>query len=109
MTFDKIISGIGAQNGIVVGVARVINSSNLDVEFNEGDILVTKFTSPLLIPFIKKAGAIVCDLGGSLCHAAIIAREFGIPCIVGSKNATKIIKSGQKILVNATTGGIYGI
>jgi len=73
----------------------------------KGDILVTEMTDPLYMLAIEKAKAIVTDVGGLLCHAAITSREMKIPCIVNTKKATKILKNNQKIIVNATKGEIY--
>jgi len=73
----------------------------------KGDILVTEMTDPLYMLAIEKAKAIVTDVGGLLCHAAITSREMKIPCIVNTKKATKVLKNNQKIIVNATKGEIY--
>ena len=70
----------------------------------KGDILITVSTSPQWTPIIRFASAIVTDIGGSLSHAAIISREFGIPAVVGTQEATKLIKDGQKVTVNGTAG-----
>jgi pyruvate,water dikinase len=72
-----------------------------------GDILVTTMTNPLFVPAIQKAAAIVTDVGGLLSHAAIVSREFGIPCIVGTKKATKILNDGDEIIVDGTKGEVY--
>ena len=74
------------------------------VEINEGDILVTGMTNPQIIPMLKKASAIVTDEGGIICHAAIISRELKKPCIVGTKNATQILKDGDLVEVDANNG-----
>ena len=71
-----------------------------------GDILISVATTPDLIPAIKKASAIVTDVGGITCHAAIISRELGIPCVVGTKISTKILKDGMIIDVDATHGKV---
>ena len=73
----------------------------------KGDILVTEMTDPLYMLAIEKAKAIVTDVGGLLCHAAITSREMKIPCIVNTKKETKILKNNQKIIVDATKGEIY--
>lgn len=107
--YKQIVKGTAASPGKILGQARIINENNLTTEFNQGDILITQFTSPLFIPLIKRAGAIITDQGGLLCHASIIAREFGIPCIVGTEEATSRIKEGQIILVDADEGVIYAV
>ena len=73
-------------------------------KMEKGDILVSQITYPNLLPAMKKAAAIVTNVGGVICHAAIIARELNIPCIVGTKNATKVLKDGDIIEVNANNG-----
>jgi len=73
-------------------------------KMQEGDILVSTATTPSIVPAIRKAVAIVADEGGLTCHAAIISREFNIPCVVGTKIGTKILKDGDQIEVDATKG-----
>ena len=72
--------------------------------FDEGDILVTGMTRPEFMNVIKKASAIITDVGGILCHAAITAREMKIPCIVGTAVATKVLKDGDIVEVDANSG-----
>jgi pyruvate,water dikinase len=71
---------------------------------NTGNILVSVMTNPDLFPALKKASAVVTDVGGLSCHAAIVARELCIPCIIGTKHASKILKTGDKVLIDANTG-----
>ncbi|MFH1246966.1 MAG: PEP-utilizing enzyme [Candidatus Micrarchaeota archaeon] len=105
----KLLTGICASSGKAEGVARVVaNDSNLEA-FQEGEILVTKITDPTMTIVMNRASAIVCDIGGIGSHPAIIARELGIPCVVATRNATQIIKTGDKILVNASEGVVYGM
>jgi len=109
---NKAIKGVIANSGLVSGVARVIVSgydnfdqmSVLMSEMKDGEILVSETTSPELMIACKKAAAIITDQGGLLSHAAIISRELRVPCIVGTKNATKLIKSGDRVLVDANNG-----
>ena len=70
----------------------------------EKDILVSHMTSPDIVPVMKKAAAIVTDLGGLTCHAAIVARELKKPCVIGTKVATQVLKDGDKVEVNADKG-----
>jgi phosphoenolpyruvate synthase/pyruvate phosphate dikinase len=106
----KGFKGISANKGKVQG--KVVISPMLDVKMalkigkrmNKGDILVVQSTNPDLISLCKKAGAIVTDQGGMLSHAAIISRELKIPCIVGTVNATKILKTGDLVEVDANKG-----
>lgn len=104
-----LVKGLPASPGVVAGVARVIFDphSTEAQEFKQGDILVTKMTDPDWVPLMKKAAAIVTDEGGMTSHAAIVSRELGIPCIVGTGSATKVIKSGVEITVDASRGVVY--
>lgn len=103
---EKEITGQVACSGIVRGIARIVlNSQNIE-EFNEGDILVTGMTRPDFLGFMAKAAAFVTDEGGVTCHAAIVAREFKKPCIIGTKHATRRIKNGQLIEVDANRGTV---
>lgn len=101
---SNILHGSSAFEGTIEGVARIIENPNELGEFQDGDILVTGMTHIDYIPLVKKAAAIVTDAGGVLSHAAIIARELEKPCVVGTKNATKRIKDGQRIKVDAVNG-----
>lgn len=83
---------------------RKLLSNNPNTPFEEGEILVAISTNPDIIPLMKKAGAIVTDEGGIMCHASIISRELKIPCIVGTKNATRALKDGDMVEVDANTG-----
>ena len=98
------IKGISAYLGRAEGIARVVLDPFSPGEFNEGDILITGMTRPEFLPLVRKAAAIVTDAGGILCHAAIIARELKKPCVVGTEVATKRIKAGDNILVDADKG-----
>ncbi len=88
-----------------VGTAQVIFHPAKE-KFTKGNILVTTMTRPDFVPLIKNAAAIVTDEGGITCHAAIVSRELGIPCVIGTKKATKILKSGDKIEINLKDGVI---
>lgn len=77
------------------GVAKIIMSPKEGDKLKEGEILVTSMTTPDFVSCMKKAGAIITDIGGVTCHAAVVSREFGVPCIVGTGNATKSIKDGD--------------
>ena len=90
--------------GNVKGTVRRIDILDENATFEQGDILVTKMTDPDFLPIMKKAAAIVTDSGGSLCHAAIVARELKIPCVVGTEVATKVFKDGDIVEVDAEKG-----
>ena len=100
----KEIRGIVASKGKARGVARVILQPNKAMSMKKGDILVTTMTSPEFTFAIEKAAAIVTDEGGITCHAAIISREKGIPCVIATKEATRLIHSGALIEVDADNG-----
>lgn len=100
------LTGTVAYPGIVTGQVKIIKKYTDKIILHKGDIMVTPMTTPDLLPLISKISAIVTDEGGLTCHAAIIAREFKKPCIIGTKLATQILKNGQKIKVNANNGTI---
>lgn len=106
-----IVKGLPASPGSAAGRVHVIlDPSHID-EFKEGEILVTEMTAPDWVPAMKKAKAIVTDSGGMTCHASIVSRELGIPCIVGTKSrgeaATVTIKDGIDVTIDATHGVVY--
>lgn len=102
---EQEFSGVGASAGRVKGKARVcLNFKDAITWVKVGDILVTGMTMPEFVPAMKKAAAVVTDEGGLTCHAAIICRELSIPCVVGTKIATRMIKDGDLIEVNANHG-----
>lgn len=98
------IKGLPARQGIVQGTVKVIRLDKELSKIKEGDIMVTLTTHPEYVTKMQIAKAIVTDEGGITCHAAIVARELGIPCIVGTKNATQILKDGDRVEVDATKG-----
>jgi len=98
------LNGNVANPGKVKGVVKVIIGAGEMKKMKKGDILVTGMTRPELTPALKIASAIITDEGGITCHAAIVSRELGIPCIVGTKVATHVLKDGDKALVDAYKG-----
>lgn len=98
------LKGQIAQGGVKRGTVRLLKSSSYDGEFQDGDILVSGMTTPDFIMFMKRAGAIITDEGGITCHAAIVSRELGKPCIIGTKIATKVLKDGDVVEVDAEKG-----
>lgn len=104
---SPILTGISASPGIGTGVVKVLTSPSEISKVEKGDVLVAPMTSPDYVPAMKKATAIITNEGGMTSHAAIVSREMGIPCIVGTKNATKILKDNDVVTVNGTDGNIY--
>lgn len=97
------IAGLAVSSGIIEGRARVIlNMKDADIE--DGDILVTAFTDPSWTPLFVSIKGLVTEVGGLMTHGAVIAREYGLPAVVGVENATKLIKNGQRIRVHGTDG-----
>jgi len=100
------LKGYAASPGIVEGTAKVLRSINDFGEINEGDILVAPITHPSWSPLFSKIKAAVSDIGGTMSHMAIVAREYGMPAVVGTGSATKRIKNGQKIRVDGDIGTV---
>jgi len=103
-TKKPILNGIAIGNKIGTGKVHIIKNASKLSEFKEGEILVTKMTDPDWTSVFPMASAVITDEGGKTCHSAIISRELGVPCIVGTGNATKILKNGQEITVDCTQG-----
>ncbi|MGQ9529995.1 MAG: phosphoenolpyruvate synthase [Candidatus Bathycorpusculaceae bacterium] len=104
-----VVKGIAAgKRGFGLGKAKVVlNPQEAAKVMQKGDILVTDMTNPDYVPFMKLASAIVTDKGGVTCHAAIVSRELGIPCVVGTENATKLMVSGREYTVDSKSGVVY--
>ncbi len=100
----KELKGTPAFQGFVKGRVKVINHPNEIFKMNKGDVLVSHATNPNLLPAMDMAAAIVTDIGGLTCHAAIVAREFRIPCIVGTRIATQVLKDDDLVEVDAEKG-----
>ena len=99
------IAGLAVSSGVIEGRARVIlNMEGADLE--DGDILVTSFTDPSWTPLFVSIRGLVTEVGGLMTHGAVIAREYGLPAVVGVENATRLIKDGQRIRVHGTEGYI---
>lgn len=102
----KVLKGISGAPGIIEGVARFVTSPAEFDEVQKGDILVCKMTNPAWVVSFSKISALVTDTGGALSHPAVVSREFGIPCVVGTRKATHIIKTGQRIRVDGNSGTV---
>ena len=97
------IAGLPVSSGVIEGRARVILNME-DADLEDGDILVTAFTDPSWTPLFVSIKGLVTEVGGLMTHGAVIAREYGLPAVVGVENATRLIKDGQRIRVNGTDG-----
>ncbi|WHZ00454.1 phosphoenolpyruvate synthase [Neobacillus sp. YX16] len=102
---DNAIVGLPVSSGVIEGRARVILNME-DADLEDGDILVTSFTDPGWTPLFVSIKGLVTEVGGLMTHGAVIAREYGLPAVVGVENATKLIRDGQRIRVNGTDGYI---
>lgn len=100
----ELVIGKSVGNKIAHGKARVIKEIKESGKFKEGEVLVTDMTDPDWVPIMRAASAIVTDRGGRTSHAAIVSRELGLPCIVGTNNATEVIKNGKEITVDCSKG-----
>jgi len=102
-----VLSGAGASPGFGTGTVKVLKSPKEIDRVKSGDVLVAKMTSPDYVPAMKKASAIITDEGGQTSHAAIVSRELGIPCVVGTREATSKLKDGDMVTVDGAEGSIY--
>ncbi len=102
-----ILRGETASAGSYNGKVKVVGDASQLSKIEKGDILVTSMTTPDMVPAMQKAGAIVTNEGGMTCHAAIVSREMGTPCIVGTEHATDVLKDNQHVTVDATHGIVY--
>jgi len=104
---EVILSGLAASPGIAVGKIRIVEDLKDLQKITKGDILVTTMTNPDMVVTMQKSAGIVTDEGGLTAHAAIVSREMGIPCIVGTKEATSKLREGEIITIDGYTGRIY--
>lgn len=103
---ETVLHGLAVNTGTYEGTARLVSDSDDFARIQQGDVLVTRMTSPYFNVVLPLLGAIVTDRGGQLCHAAIVAREYGIPGIVGTRDATSTIPDGARVLVDGATGEV---
>jgi pyruvate,water dikinase len=104
---EAVLTGLPASHGFISGPVKIVKDMDELGKVVQGDILVTKMTDPDYVPAMKRAGAIVTDEGGMTSHAAIVSREMGIPCIVGTGQATHKLKDGDIVTVDASRGKVY--
>ncbi|MBX6365659.1 MAG: phosphoenolpyruvate synthase [Gemmatimonadetes bacterium] len=102
-----LLRGLGAGPGRATGRARVLTSPTEGGRLQPGEILVAPMTTPDWVPFMRRAAAVVTDTGGMTSHAAIVSRELGIPCIVGTRDATRVLQDGRLVTVDAPHGTVF--
>jgi pyruvate,water dikinase len=102
-----LVSGLAASSGQASGRVRVLRSPDQGAMLENGEILVAAMTSPDWVPTMRRAAALVTDGGGMTCHAAIVTRELGVPCVVGARNATTVLRDGELVTVDGAKGEVY--
>lgn len=102
-----LLEGLGASPGAAFGPVKIVREADSIDKVKEGDILVAEMTNPDFVPAMRRAVAILTDKGGRTSHAAIVSRELGIPAIVGSEQATKMLRDGEEITVDGSEGKVY--
>ncbi|MBS1263783.1 MAG: Phosphoenolpyruvate synthase [Methanonatronarchaeales archaeon] len=107
VTGEVLLTGLPASPGRAAGRVKLIWSVNELDRVESGDVLVTEMTTPDMVPGMKRAAAIVTDEGGLTCHAAIVSRELGTPCIVGTSKATATLSDGQVVTIDGDRGKVY--
>jgi pyruvate,water dikinase len=103
----SLLTGLGASPGVAVGPVRVLHSPTEGDRLEAGEVLVAPMTAPDWVPVIRRAAALVTDGGGMTCHAAIVSRELGVPCVVGTRRATGMLVDGMTVTVDGKSGLIY--
>ena len=106
-TSDAILTGVPASSGTGSGPVHLVFNIEQALRLESGSVLVTPMTNPDMVVAMRKSAAIVTDVGGIICHAAIVSRELGLPCVVGTETATTTFEGGEPITVNGSTGRIY--
>jgi len=104
---DPVVSGMGASPGIAAGRVRRLASVDDADQFESGEVLVARMTTPDWVPAMRRAAALVTDGGGVTCHAAIASRELGVPCVVGTRRATELLRDGEVVTVDGVAGAVY--
>jgi len=104
---EVIVKGLGASPGMAAGSVKIIHKIDELDKIQEGDVMVTKMTTPDMVPAMKRSSGIITDEGGITCHAAIISRELGIPCVVGTGNATEVLKENSKVTLDGKKGLVF--
>lgn len=103
---DVLLTGLGASPGVAGGRVRILSSPAEGSQLRNGEVLVAAMTSPDWVPTMRRAAALVTDGGGMTCHAAIVSRELRIPCIVGTREATRVLRNGEEVTVDGARGSV---
>lgn len=103
---EVLVQGLGASPGTATGNVRVIRTPAEGSALRAGEVLVAPMTSPDWVPVLRRAAALVTDGGGMTCHAAIVSRELGVPCVVGTRNATETLRTGELVTVDGAKGTV---
>ncbi|WP_163993162.1 phosphoenolpyruvate synthase [Pyxidicoccus caerfyrddinensis] len=101
-----LVTGLGASPGVVSGRVRVLHKPEEGKRLQQGEVLVAPMTSPDWVPTLRRSAAIITDSGGMTCHAAIVSRELRIPCVVGTRSATRVLRDGEEVTVDGSTGQV---
>ncbi len=104
---EPLVSGLAAAPGIVAGRVRVLRSADEGATLEAGEILVAPMTSPDWVPTMRRAAALVTDRGGVTCHAAIASREMRVPCVVGTRRGTEVLRDGELVTVDGAAGAVF--
>ncbi|HTZ43383.1 MAG TPA: phosphoenolpyruvate synthase [Jatrophihabitans sp.] len=102
-----LVSGLSASHGRAAGAARILTAPDQQDQLRDGEVLVAPMTSPDWVPAMRRAAALITDGGGMTCHAAIVSRELGVPCVVGTHDATTVLHTGQLVTVDGGEGRVY--
>ncbi|MCQ2971985.1 MAG: phosphoenolpyruvate synthase, partial [archaeon] len=104
---DVIVKGLGASPGIATGLVKIVFEIDELDKIQEGEVMVTTMTTPDMVPAMKRASGIITDEGGVTCHASIISRELGIPCVVGTGDATSVLEDNQGVTLDGKKGLVF--
>lgn len=104
---EPLVTGLAAAPGVVAGRVHVVHTVEESRALEPGEVLVAPMTTPDWVPTMRRAAALVTDGGGLTCHAAIVSRELGVPCVVGTRSATKALRDGELVTVDGATGAVY--
>jgi pyruvate,water dikinase len=104
---EPLLTGLAAAPGVVAGRVHVVHTVEESRALEPGEILVAPMTTPDWVPTMRRAAALVTDSGGLTCHAAIVSRELGVPCVVGTRQATDVLRDGELVTVDGAGGAVY--